>query len=206
MDDACAPLDQGESDVGSPDSPAYPPHPGKSWFGAPYYGCALSAMIHDWRIKFRKPELPFLLVELAAYCNEHGASTFLSWCDQNTSAINATDIDLPTMRLAQQHAEALPFVFVETAADLGSIHPLKGSIHPAAKPELGEQLETRLGPFFAHTSADFMVCSCAHSQALGVLPIARCLQVHGWHLQPRRLPSQPPRTTQQPRRRRKPNR
>eukprot|EP01051_Picozoa_sp_SAG22_P031248 SAG22_NODE_12554_length_438_cov_0.908555_1_plen_31_part_10 len=31
-------------------------------------------MIQDWRTKFKKPELPFLLVELAAYCNEHGAS------------------------------------------------------------------------------------------------------------------------------------
>jgi|EP01046_Picozoa_sp_COSAG06_P074626 hypothetical protein len=59
--------DQGESDVGSPYSPKYPPHPGKSWFGAPYYGCALSAMVNDWRVKFKKPELPFLLVELAAY-------------------------------------------------------------------------------------------------------------------------------------------
>jgi hypothetical protein len=24
-------------------------------------------MVNDWRVKFKKPELPFLLVELAAY-------------------------------------------------------------------------------------------------------------------------------------------
>jgi hypothetical protein len=85
--------------------------------------------------------LPFLLVELAAYCNEHGASTFESWCDQNTSAINKTDLSLPDMRLAQaQGATDHPPVFIETAADLGSIHPQMGSIHPAAKQELGARL------------------------------------------------------------------
>lgn len=71
-------------------------------------------MLQDWRRKFKRPQLPFLLVELAAYCNEHGASTYLSWCDQNTSAINATDypsVDLPTMRQAQNvHLE---LVFIE---------------------------------------------------------------------------------------------
>jgi hypothetical protein len=95
-------------------------------------------MIDDWRLKLDRPLMPFLLVELAAYCNEHGASTFESWCDQNTSAINETDLNLPSMRVYQGKAvSGKPLVFVETAADLGSVHPLMGSIHPAAKQELG---------------------------------------------------------------------
>lgn len=125
---------QGESDVGAGGGHGK----GQSFFGSAYYSCALPAMLSDWRLKLNRPLLPFLLVELAAYCNEHGASTFKSWCDQNTSAINTTDTNLPAMRLTQgRYTSGLPLVFVETAADLGSIHPAMGSIHPAAKQELG---------------------------------------------------------------------
>ena len=125
---------QGESDVG-PDGGF---GNGLSFFGSKYYSCALPAMIGDWRLKLNRPLLPFLLVELAAYCNEHGASTFESWCDQNTSAINETDMNLPSMRATQgESVRGFPLVFVSTAADLGSVHPLMGSIHPAAKQELG---------------------------------------------------------------------
>ena len=123
---------QGESDVGSYD---------QAFLGYLYYTCALPAMLDDWRTKLQQPNLPFLLVELAAYCNEHGASTFHSWCDQNTSAINTTDYNLPELRIAQSSAErSRPLVFMTTAADLGSVHPLMGSIHPAAKQELGARL------------------------------------------------------------------
>ena len=112
-----------------------------SFFGSAYYSCALPAMIDDWRLKLNRPLLPFLLVELAAYCNEHGASTFESWCDQNVSAINKTDYNLPDMRATQgKSTRGRTLVFVETAADLGSVHPLMGSIHPAAKQELGARL------------------------------------------------------------------
>lgn len=78
---------------------------------------------------------------MAAYCNEHDSRTFRTWCDQNTSAITSVDYHLPAMRMAQrQAAAALPLVYVETAADLGSIHPHEGSIHSARKKELGARL------------------------------------------------------------------
>ena len=85
--------------------------------------------------------LVLVLVELAAYCNEHGASTFRTCCDQPTSFLNATDGNLPEMRLAQAKAvSGEPLNFLVSAADLGSVHPDQGSIHPARKPELGARL------------------------------------------------------------------
>eukprot|EP01052_Picozoa_sp_SAG31_P011693 SAG31_NODE_668_length_12945_cov_15.915849_3_plen_423_part_00 len=128
---------QGESDVGPPGGWGN----GLSFYGSAYYGCALSAMVQDWRVALKQPSLPFLLVELAAYCNEHGASTFKTWCDQPTSFLNKTDENLPAMRLAQAKvAQNLPGVFLVSAADLGSVHPAMGSIHPARKVELGARL------------------------------------------------------------------
>ena len=96
--------------------------------------------MREWRATLKQPELPFLLVELAAYCNEHDSRTDRSWCDQNTSAINTTDYDLPEMRIAQGRAAKGMGIYVETAADLGSVHPAHGSIHPVAKQELGARL------------------------------------------------------------------
>ena len=122
---------QGEADVGAPGGW----NRGVSFYGSAYYICALPNMLKDWRIALKQPAVPFLLVELAAYCNEHGASTLYTWCDQQTSFINKTDENLPAMRISQTSAARLPLVFIVSAADLGSVHPEHGSIHPARKEE-----------------------------------------------------------------------
>ena len=54
---------------------------GVSFFGSAYYGCALSAMLRDWRVALRQPSLPFLVVELAAYCNEQQPLAARRWND-----------------------------------------------------------------------------------------------------------------------------
>ena len=59
---------QGESDVG----PVGGWSNGVSFFGSAYYGCALSAMLRDWRVALRQPALPFLVVELAGECRSGG--------------------------------------------------------------------------------------------------------------------------------------
>jgi len=96
--------------------------------------------VRDWRQALQQPRLPFLVVELAAYCNEHDASTCFTWCDEKTSILNATDTHLPDMRLAQTGVLQLPHVAVVPALDLGTIHPLQGSIHSAAKEALGARI------------------------------------------------------------------
>lgn len=118
---------QGESNVGT----------ASPYQGAEYYQCALPAMIANWKNNFA---VPFHIVELSAYCNEHDAGTFLVWCDETKSILKAVDYHLPALRLAQAAAEMLPGVWITSAMDLGTLHPLKGSIHPAAKEPLGVRL------------------------------------------------------------------
>ena len=123
---------QGESDTG----------PDHGLAGPKYYGCALGEMIKDWRLKFGIPSLPFLVVELSAYCNEDNEKTFHTWCDQQSTHLTAPDPWLPAMRLAQQAgvtAAGANTVMV-SAMDLGSLHPLAGSIHSDKKVELGRRL------------------------------------------------------------------
>lgn len=69
-------------------------------------------MISAWRKALSLPDLPFLVVELSAYCNEHDQSTYHTWCDQNTTALNSTDYHLPAMRMAQAKAEDMDLVCV----------------------------------------------------------------------------------------------
>lgn len=122
---------QGESNTG-PDGPAFS--------GPKYYSCALPVMVADWRLQLGQPSLPFLLVELSAYCNEHDERTFHTWCDQKTAVIKQVDYHLPSMRVAQASAEVLAHTAMVTAMDLGSLHPHDGSIHSAKKVELGRRL------------------------------------------------------------------
>ena len=112
---------QGESNVGA----AAPMD------GADYYGCALPTMVDDWRASFPQPtpatggrRVPFFVVELAAYCNEHDEGTFRTFCDANTSALTSPDYHLPAMRIAQAKALSLPGTYLDSAMDLGSLHPL----------------------------------------------------------------------------------
>jgi len=105
--------------------------------GPSYYACALTAMIMDWREKFRREHLPFIVVELPAYCNERDWATFHTFCDQKKSILRDTEYHLPAMRVAQAEAEKLKHVYMVTAMDLGSLHPMGGSIHSDRKQELG---------------------------------------------------------------------
>lgn len=111
--------------------------------GPEYYSCALPAMINAWRDALRQM-LPFLVVELPAYCNEMDSRTFKTWCDQNTSQLKAVDYHLPLMRIAQTAAEQLSSVSIVTAMDFGSLHPLQGSIHSDRKEDLGRRLAKAL--------------------------------------------------------------
>lgn len=90
--------------------------------------------------------LPFFVVELAAYCNEHDESTFRTFCDANTSALSAPDFHLPDMRVAQAAALALPNTYLVSAMDLGSLHPLPyESIHPTNKLEVARRVALGVG-------------------------------------------------------------
>ena len=55
---------QGESNVG-PSNPS-------TFIGAPYYACALRTLVTSWRERLQRTDLPFLVVELAGFCNGIG--------------------------------------------------------------------------------------------------------------------------------------
>jgi sialate O-acetylesterase len=120
---------QGESNTGA-DGP---------FVGPKYYSCALPALINDWRKKLALPGLPFFVVELSAYCNSDDQRTFKTWCDLKPK-LTEPDYHLPSMRMAQSAAATIPGVYLTAAMDLGSLHPLQGSIHSARKVELGVRL------------------------------------------------------------------
>ena len=75
---------------------------------------------------------PFFVVELAAYCNEHDEATFRTFCDSNTTTLTGRDYHLPAMRVAQAAALAVPNVYMSSAMDLGSLHPLPYVLHDSA--------------------------------------------------------------------------
>jgi hypothetical protein len=150
---------QGESNVGAT----------AAMEGAEYYGCALPELVRDWRASLpqmppapalgrstagtvgtasavggtgtgRAVEVPFFVVELSAYCNEHDQQTFRTFCDANTSALTAPDMHLPAMRIAQAAVLVEPDTYMESAMDLGSLHPLPyESIHPTNKAEIARR-------------------------------------------------------------------
>jgi len=111
------------------------------YLGPNYYACALPAMIRDWRLQFDQGNLPFIVVELPAYCNERDWATFHTFCDQPQSILkDKREYHLPAMRMAQAAAEKLPEVYMVTTMDLGSMHPMGGSIHSDRKEELGKRV------------------------------------------------------------------
>ena len=142
---------QGESNVGAPEPME----------GAPYYACALPELVRAWRARLPtapaktldlllattqsrlalNDPLPFFVVELAAYCNEQDEQTFRTFCDSNTSRLTVPDIHLPALRIAQQAALIQPNVYLVSAMDLGSLHPLPyESIHPVNKQEIARRI------------------------------------------------------------------
>ena len=137
---------QGESNVG-PNDHVNDTHGPEN--GADYYRCALPAMIHAWRERLptqpigirKKGNLPFFVVELAAYCNQDDESTFMVFCDSNTTTLAAEDYHLPEMRMAQAAVLGKDTAaYVTSAMDLGALHPLPyASIHPTNKQELAQR-------------------------------------------------------------------
>jgi len=108
------------------------------YMGGRYYGCALQAMIKEWRTSLEQLTLPFLVVESPVYCNELDFRTWHSWCSDRTSRLKRPDEHLPEMRLAQNQAEQLPHVYLVSAMDQGNLEKaLGGSIHSVAKRDLG---------------------------------------------------------------------
>jgi hypothetical protein len=80
--------------------------------------------------------LPVVVVELAAYCNEDDQQTYPTWCDTNSTKLESPDFHLPAMRVAQAAALKVPGAYLESAMDLGSIHPANDdrySVHPLDK-------------------------------------------------------------------------
>lgn len=61
-------------------------------------------------------------------------------CDQQKSALILSDYHLPALRVAQATAQTIGRVYMIPNHDLGSIHPVSGSIHSARKPELGKRV------------------------------------------------------------------
>lgn len=81
----------------------------------------LTDLINGWREEFRRPELPFLMVQLPRI---------------NTKAVLRAY--WPEFREVQKRvAEALPQVYFTTTIDLGS---LNDDVHPKRKLEVGERL------------------------------------------------------------------
>ena len=129
---------QGEANVG-PDR-STPPNWGTGPTGPRDYACQLPAMLSDWRRVLSAPTLPVLVVELSAYCNEYDTHTFLTHCDQRTSHLSVSNSHLPALRHAQAAALNLSHVYMVPNHDLGSLHPVSGSIHSAKKPQLGTRI------------------------------------------------------------------
>ena len=140
---------QGESNVG-PNDHVNDTHGPEN--GAEYYRCALPAMVRAWRSRLPKQpvgtgasgtngSLPFFIVELAAYCNQNDESTFMVFCDSNTTTLAAADYHLPEMRIAQAAVLANDSAaYLASAMDLGALHPLPyASIHPTNKQALAQR-------------------------------------------------------------------
>ena len=140
--------EQGESNVG-PNDHVNDTHGPEN--GADYYRCALPSMVRAWRERLPKQPvgigasgnrgLPFFIVELAAYCNQNDESTFMVFCDSNTTTLTAEDYHLPEMRIAQAAVLAKDSAsYLSSAMDLGALHPLPyASIHPTNKKGLAQR-------------------------------------------------------------------
>lgn len=101
---------------------------GESNAGDPRYLLQHRALIADWRRRWKEPELPFLLVQLAGYAPAH----VRDWrgLDPNRPSRLALTRDI------QQRMMELPGVGIATAVDIGEAD----NIHPPEKREVGRRL------------------------------------------------------------------
>jgi len=95
---------------------------GEADVGQPGYDGRLAAMMSNWRMQFRDPSLPFLIVGLAGWGKRTSIPTESGW---------AALID--EQRLA---VERDPYAALASAIDLGE----PNDIHPANKQEVGRRL------------------------------------------------------------------
>lgn len=95
---------------------------GESDVGIPFYDRRLAAMMGSWRIQFRAPDLPFLIVGLAGFGKVATAPAASGWAQLQDEQRQAAGRD--------RHAELAP------ALDLG----VADDIHPTNKTPVGKRL------------------------------------------------------------------
>lgn len=81
-----------------------------------YYGCAIKAMVADWRVKFQQT-LPFMYVQLSPWVGHEAATSFYQ---------------LPAIRQAQLTVNSLENTGFASAVDLGDPNPstnVWGGVH-----------------------------------------------------------------------------
>ena len=78
-------------------------------------------LINDWRAHWKKPELPFLYVQLANFHAQDNTPSPSLWAELRESQASVLD---------------LPSVYMATAIDLGDTN----NIHPSHKQEVGDRL------------------------------------------------------------------
>ena len=95
---------------------------GESDVDLPGYADRLAAMMAEWRDQFRAPDLPFVIVQLAAYGKPTTTPSESGWARMRDTQYRAVAAD--------------PHAALATAIDLGD--PF--DIHPGEKQELGRRL------------------------------------------------------------------
>lgn len=85
------------------------------------YKLTLEALIGEWRTGWKRPKLPFLIVQLPRYRVPEGKSGHGRWAE---------------IREAQRSCTAIPAVEMAVTLDLGD----SDDIHPPAKREVGQRL------------------------------------------------------------------
>ena len=123
---------QGDSDVNPSDSVMEPRR------GGQYYGCAIQAMVIDWRLKLHQPGLPFIWIQLSPWTGQQATTS--TW-------------QLPAIREAQTAANLLENIGFASAVDLGDYDPSAnpwGDIHFRRKSPLGSRLANTIRSVVYH--------------------------------------------------------
>jgi sialate O-acetylesterase len=108
---------------------------GESNIGASsMYTCQLQALVADYRLSFRQPDLPFVMVQL---CPVGLATSDYDWTaaqrNYNSIQLDSMRRSSSFMRLAQELALTIPNTAMAVTADLGDRQASFGSIHPRNK-------------------------------------------------------------------------
>ena len=115
---------------------------GESNIGASsMYTCQLQALVADYRLSFRQPDLPFVMVQL---CPVGLATSDYDWTaaqrNYNSIQLDSMRRSSSFMRLAQELALTIPNTAMAVTADLGDRQASFGSIHPRNKREIARRL------------------------------------------------------------------